>query len=43
VASRSGVKREIFKYIPIMAWMAGISIVLFLVAGILRWTGVSHV
>jgi hypothetical protein len=43
VASRSGVQREIFKYIPVMAWMAGISIALFLASGILRWIGVSHV
>ncbi len=43
LASRSGVKREIFKYIPVMAWMAGISIALFLAVGIIRWIGVSHV
>ncbi|MEM4724637.1 MAG: hypothetical protein QXP01_06465, partial [Candidatus Hadarchaeum sp.] len=28
ITSRSGVKREIFTYIPVMAWMFGIGIVL---------------
>jgi len=43
VASRTGVKKEIFRYIPVMAWLAGISLVMFLASAILAWIGVSHV
>jgi hypothetical protein len=43
VASRTGVKREIFLYIPVMAWLAGISLVMFLASTILTWIGVTHV
>ena len=43
VASRTGVKKEIFNYIPVMAWLAGISLVMFLASSILTWIGVSHV
>jgi hypothetical protein len=43
VASRTGAKKEIFRYIPVMAWLAGISLVLFLAAAILGWIGVAHV
>jgi hypothetical protein len=43
VASRTGVKKEIFSYIPVMAWLAGISLILFLAGAILNWIGVSHV
>jgi hypothetical protein len=43
VASRTGVKKEIFSYIPVMAWLAGISLVMFLTSAILTWIGVLHV
>lgn len=43
VASRSGVKREIFRYIPVMAWLAGISLILLITTLILNLIGVSHV
>jgi hypothetical protein len=34
--SRSGVRREIFTYIPIMAWMFGIGILLFIIFAFVR-------
>jgi hypothetical protein len=34
--SRSGVKREIFKYIPLMAWTFGLGIILSLLSGIVH-------
>jgi hypothetical protein len=33
--SRSGVRREIFTYIPIMAWMFGMGIVLTIILSLL--------
>jgi len=38
-ASVTGVKREIFKYIPIMAWMSGIGILLIIVLSSMRILG----
>jgi hypothetical protein len=43
LASRTGAKKEIFSYIPVMAWLAGTSLIMFLAAAILTWIGVSHV
>jgi hypothetical protein len=43
LASRSGVKREIFRYVPTIAWLAGISLVLLIASLVLNWIGVSHV
>jgi hypothetical protein len=43
VASRTGVKREIFRYIPVMAWLTGISLVLWIATLVLKLIGVSHV
>jgi hypothetical protein len=37
--SRTGVKKEIFAYIPAMAWMAGISVVVAL--GLAIWKAVG--
>ena len=34
--SRSGVRREIFTYIPIMAWMFGVGILLFIIFAFIR-------
>jgi hypothetical protein len=39
--SRSGVKREIFTYVPIMAWMFGIGIVLAIILPLIRMLGGS--
>jgi hypothetical protein len=41
--SRTGVRKEIFAYIPAMAWMAGLGLAVTLGGWILRWTGVWHV
>ena len=38
--SRTGVKREIFRYVPVMAAMAGSGAVLAILAGILHFLGV---
>jgi hypothetical protein len=37
--SRSGVKREIFKYIPVMAWVFGSGLILSLTVTLLSWLG----
>ena len=37
--SRSGVRREIFTYIPIMAWMFGIGVVLWIVLSLIKLFG----
>ncbi|WFN33921.1 carbon monoxide dehydrogenase [Methanogenium sp. S4BF] len=39
-ASRSGVKKEIFRYVPVMACMAGAGIILGIILGISRLFGV---
>jgi hypothetical protein len=39
--SRSGVRREIFTYVPIMAWMFGIGIVLIVILSLIRVLGGS--
>jgi len=38
--SRTGVKKEIFRYVPVMAGMAGTGVVLVILAGALRLLGV---
>jgi hypothetical protein len=38
--SVSGVRREIFRYFPRMAWMFGVGVVFLLFVFIVRWTGV---
>ena len=40
--SRTGVRREIFAYVPIMAWMFGIGIVLTIVLILIRVPGGSQ-
>jgi hypothetical protein len=37
--SRTGVKKEIFRYVPVMALMAGIGVILGIVLGISRLVG----
>lgn len=37
--SKSGVRREMFAYIPVMAWMFGTGVVLTLVFGLVGWLG----
>ena len=37
--SRTGVRREIFTYIPLMATMFGIGVVFAVVLGVIRWIG----
>jgi len=37
--SKSGVKQEMFRFIPLMAWLAGISLFLFLVSLVIRIIG----
>jgi hypothetical protein len=37
--SRTGVKKEIFRYVPIMAFMAGIGVILGLILGVSRLAG----
>jgi hypothetical protein len=39
--SRTGVKKEIYRYIPVMAFMAGAGLVTGIVLGILRLSGVA--
>ena len=39
--SKTGVKREIFAYVPVMAWMFGGGIVLAIASAVTRWLGVS--
>jgi hypothetical protein len=41
--SRTGVKREIFRYVPVMVLSAGVGIVLGIVAGIIQYLGAGHV
>ena len=41
--SRTGVRKEIYSYIPVMAWMFGLGVVLTLGGWILQWMGVWHV
>jgi len=38
--SRTGVKKEIFRYVPVMAVMAASGVVLGILAGLLSWLGV---
>jgi hypothetical protein len=38
--SRTGVKKEIFRYVPVMALMAGLGIVMMIVLGVSRLSGV---
>jgi hypothetical protein len=38
--SRTGVKKEIFRYIPVMALMAGIGVIMGIILGISRFIGV---
>jgi ABC-type dipeptide/oligopeptide/nickel transport system permease component len=37
--SRTGVKKEIFRYVPVMAAMAGSGVALAIILGILRLAG----
>jgi hypothetical protein len=37
--SRTGVRREMFRYIPVMAWMFGTGVVLTLVLLVVQWLG----
>ena len=37
--SRTGVRREIFTYVPVMASMFGIGVVLTIALGVYRWVG----
>jgi hypothetical protein len=39
--SRTGVKKEIFRYVPAMVFMAGLGTVLGIALGVLRFTGVA--
>jgi ABC-type dipeptide/oligopeptide/nickel transport system permease component len=38
--SRTGVKKEIFRYVPVMALMAGTGVIISIVLGISRLIGV---
>lgn len=37
IASKSGVKREIFRYVPVMAWLFGAGILLTLALAVVSW------
>ncbi len=39
LTSRTGVRREIFRYIPLMAWLFGVGIVLTIASSVVRWLG----
>ena len=41
--SRTGVKKEIFRYVPVMVLLAGLGIASWAVAGILLYLGAGHV
>jgi len=40
--SRTGVKKEIFRYVPVMALLAGLGIACWAVAGLLLYLGAGH-
>ena len=39
LTSQTGVKREMLRYVPAMAWMAGLGILLTLALAVTRWIG----
>jgi hypothetical protein len=39
LTSRTGVRREIFRYIPLMAWLFGAGIILAIASSLVRWLG----